>query len=95
MIENRFVSGETSFIDMSKNGTRVLMPGPARHHAEPALPIYAASTLGTSMTAPRSLPSHRILRRKQVRLVGHRIFQPTPEEPFNFEAPSRRPDHLG
>jgi phage terminase large subunit-like protein len=84
MIENRFVTSESSFVDMAKWDACV----------DPDLtPVFADKNLivdvgvdashkhdSTAIVATTALPD------KRVRLVTHRIFQPTPDEPLDFEA---------
>jgi phage terminase large subunit-like protein len=84
MIENRFVTSESSFVSMTSWDACV----------DPTLtPVFADKNLivdigvdastkhdSTAVVAVTPLPD------KRVRLVMHRIFQPTPDQPLDFEA---------
>jgi phage terminase large subunit-like protein len=84
MIENKFVTSESSFVSMTSWDACV----------DPALaPVFADKNLivdigvdasvkhdSTAIVATTALPD------KRVRLVTHRIFQPTPDQPLDFEA---------
>jgi phage terminase large subunit-like protein len=84
MIENRFVTSESSFVDMAKWDFCV-DPTLTPMFADKALIVDVgvdASTKhdSTAIVVTTALPD------KRVRLVTHRIFQPTPDEPLDFEA---------
>jgi phage terminase large subunit-like protein len=84
MIENRFTAGEDSFVSMEKWDVCV-DPNATPVFADKNLPIFIgvdASTKhdSTAIVAVTPLPD------KRVRLVMHRIFQPTPDAPLDFEA---------
>jgi phage terminase large subunit-like protein len=84
MIENRFVTSESSFVDMAAWDACV----------DPTLtPVFADRNLlvdigvdasvkhdSTAIVAVTPLPD------KRVRLVAHRVFQPTPDQPLDFES---------
>jgi phage terminase large subunit-like protein len=84
MIENRFVSAESSFVDMEKWDCCV----------DPTLtPVFADKNLLVDIGVDASVKHDSTaivattpLSDKRVRLVTHRIFQPTPDQPLDFEA---------
>jgi phage terminase large subunit-like protein len=84
MIENRFVTSESSFVSMEKWDLCVV-PTLTPVYSDKNLPVFIgvdASTKhdSTGLVAVTPLPD------KRVRLVTHRIFQPTPDQPLDFEA---------
>jgi phage terminase large subunit-like protein len=84
MIENRFVTSESSFVDMAKWDACV----------DPTLtPVFADKNLLVDIGVDASTKHDSTaivavtpLSDKRVRVVTHRIFQPTPDEPLDFEA---------
>ena len=84
MIENRFVTSESSFVDMTKWDACV----------DPTLtPVFADKNLIVDIGVDASVKHDSTaivavapLSDKRVRLVTHRIFQPTPDQPLDFEA---------
>ena len=84
MAENRFVTSESSFIDMAKWDACV---GDGGHTVNnPMLPVFVGidASFKHDSTAIVAVTFER--KTQQVRLVTHRIFQPSPNEPLNFEA---------
>jgi phage terminase large subunit-like protein len=85
MIENRFVSSESTFIDMAWWDACV---DPSAHPllADKALPVWIGvdASVKRDSTAIVACAWDRVANR--VRLVWHRIFQPTHAEPLDFEA---------
>jgi phage terminase large subunit-like protein len=84
MIENRFVTSESSFVDMVKWDACV-DPNATPVFADNNLPVFIGVDASvkhdsTAIVAVTPLPD------KRVRLVMHRIFQPTPDAPLDFEA---------
>jgi phage terminase large subunit-like protein len=84
MIENRFVTSESSFVDMAKWDACV-DPTLTPVYSDKNLPVHIgvdASTKhdSTAIVAVTPLPD------KRVRVVAHRVFQPTPDQPLDFEA---------
>jgi phage terminase large subunit-like protein len=85
MIENRFVTSESSFVAMSA-WDRCVDPSFNPEVASARLPVWVGvdasvkhdSTAICAVTWEKS--------RQQVRLVFHRVFQPSPNEPLDFEA---------
>src|SRR5262249_39169389 len=83
-IENRWVSTESPFVDMDWYDTcvdqnaRMIM-------RDQHLPVYVgidASTKHDSTAIVATTWDHSI---NKARVVWHRIFQPTPDRPLNFE----------
>jgi Phage Terminase len=89
MIENRWVSTESTFIDMAwfdqcvDANARMLV-------ADPRLEVFVGidASVKHDSTAIVAVAFDRAAR--VARLVWHRIFQPTPDEPLNFEATVER-----
>jgi phage terminase large subunit-like protein len=84
MIENRFTSGEDSFVSMEKWDLCV-DPTLTPVYSDKNLPVYIGVDASvkhdsTAIVATTPLPD------KRVRLVAHRVFQPSPTEPLDFEA---------
>ena len=85
MIENRFVSTESPFVDMAWFDSCV-DPNATMLAANPSLSIYVgidASTKHDSTAIVACAWDHAA---NKARLVWHRIFQPSPDEPLDFEA---------
>ncbi len=85
MIENRFVTTESSFVDMAK-WDRCVQPTWRPVIEDRTMYVWLGvdashkhdSTAIVAVTWDRAT--------KQVRLVFHRVFQPTPDKPLQFEA---------
>ena len=86
MIENRFVTSEVAFVDHGQRGTPASIPSMRRCWATRRCRSGSASTPASSTTAPRSFLAPGIRSAQRVRLITHRVFQPTPDEPLDFEA---------
>jgi len=84
MIENRFVSGETTFIDMSKWDACVV-PNLGAPVENRLLPIYCGVDASTKHDSTAIVAVTYDTTAKQVRLIGHRVFQPSPDDVLNFE----------
>jgi phage terminase large subunit-like protein len=82
--ENRFVTSESTFIDMS-NWDRCVQPnlGAVPHNA--LLPVWIGVDASVKHDSSAIVCVTYDTKAKLVRLVFHRIFQPTPEDPINFE----------
>jgi hypothetical protein len=83
MIENRFTAGEDSFIDMTRWDACV-DPNATPVFSDQRLTVDVGVDVGvrhdsTAITVVTPLPDGRI------RLLAHRIFQPTPNKPLDFE----------
>lgn len=89
MIENRFVTNEISFIEMSAWDECVdARLGHAASNRALSVWVGVDASIRHDSTAIVAVTCDR--NAQQVRLVTHRIFQPSPEEPLNFEATVER-----
>ena len=84
MIENRFVSTETSFIDM-RAWDRCVDPRLAPVARDRSLPVYVGVDASTKHDLTAIVAVHWDTKAQLVRLVYHRTFQPSPNEPLDFE----------
>ena len=89
MIENRFVTSESSFVDMRK-WDRCVDARLGQVLNDPALPVYIGvdASFKHDQTAIVAVTYDQAA--QQVRLVFHRIFQPSPDDPLDFEATIER-----
>jgi hypothetical protein len=85
MIENRFVTSESSFIDMDWWDTCV-DPAARPVAMNTALPVW----IGVDASVKRDSTAIAVVtfdrQAQRVVMVGHRIFQPSAKEPLDFEA---------
>ena len=83
MIENRWVTSEASFIPM-ESWDRCVNPA-LGHLPNSMIPIYVGvdGSLKHDLTA--IVACNFDSKNKLVRLATHRVFQPSPEEPLDFE----------
>jgi hypothetical protein len=89
MIENRFVTSETSFIDMAA-WDRCVVPSLSQAPTNRSLTVFVgvdASVKHDSTAIVAVTWDHKA---KAVRLCFHRVFQPSPNEPLDFEATIER-----
>ena len=82
MIENRFVASEETFIDMAwwdacTTGRPVM--------ADASMPVWAAVDASVKHDCTALLACTWDKETKRVRQVWHRIFQPSPDHPLDFE----------
>lgn len=85
MIENRFVSTESTFIDMAWWDACI----DAEMHPvleDPRLAVWVGLDASTKRDSTALVACAWNGETRKVRLIAHRIFQPTPEEPLDFEA---------
>ena len=84
MIENRFVSGESIFVDMDWWDACV-DPHATQVFANKSLPVWVGvdASVKHDSTAIVAVTWDKVA--NKVQLVSHRIFQPTTEEPLDFE----------
>jgi phage terminase large subunit-like protein len=84
MIENRFTSNEAAFIDMAEF-RKCIDPNLGPLAADKNLPVWAGvdASVKRDSTAIVAVTWDRNC--NKVRLVAHRIFQPSPKEPLDFE----------
>jgi phage terminase large subunit-like protein len=85
MIENRFVSSESTFVDPEWID-RCINPNLSPVMSDRQMPVYIGvdASVKKDSTAIAAVAYDR--KNNKVRLVAHRIFQPTSAEPLDFEA---------
>jgi phage terminase large subunit-like protein len=84
MIENRWVSGEESFVD-AEQWQRCIDPDARPVIADSALQVWLALDASVTSDFTAIVGTTWDQQSKQVRLVYHRIFQPTRANPIDFE----------
>jgi phage terminase large subunit-like protein len=89
MIENRFVTTESSFISLAA-WDRCVDPNLRPSFGERGLPVYAAVDASTKHDSTAIVVTHWDKKAQQVRLVFHRIYQPSPDQPLDFEGTIER-----
>ena len=89
MAENRFTSTEAAFIDMAKWDDCVDL-GLGHTPGNPTLPIWVGVDASTKHDSTAVVAVTWNKKSQQARLVTHRIFQPSPDQPLNFEATIER-----
>jgi phage terminase large subunit-like protein len=84
MIENRFTSNEAAFIDMAE-WRKCIDPNAGPLAADRTLPVWVGvdASVKRDSTAVVAVTWDR--GRNKVRLIAHRIFQPSTKEPLDFE----------
>ena len=85
MIENRFVGSEAAFVPMAA-WDRCVNPALGVSYANRGLPIYVGVDASVKHDSSAIVATSWDSKAQQVRLVFHRIFQPSPDDPLNFEA---------
>jgi hypothetical protein len=85
MVENRFVTSESAFVPMSAWDACV-DPRIGATIANRGLPIYVGVDASTKHDSSAVVATSWDERAQQVRLVFHRVFQPSPEQPLDFES---------
>jgi phage terminase large subunit-like protein len=85
MIENRFVTTESSFVDMA-DWDACVDPAVAPLVSDRALPIWIGVDASTKRDSTAVVAVTWDGEANKVRIVFHRIFQPSAKEPLNFEA---------
>src|SRR5262249_13314149 len=85
MIENRFVTTESSFIDLSAWDDCV-MPRLGAAPSDKGLPIYVGVDASVKHDSTAVVATAGGRKAPQGRLVFHRTFQPDPQRPLDFEA---------
>src|SRR5258708_4980213 len=83
MIENRFTTTEDTFIDMMWRHAR-LNPPPMPLFADRGMPVWVG--VDASVKRDSTAIVAVTVDRGKVRLLAHSIFQPSVEEPLDFEA---------
>jgi phage terminase large subunit-like protein len=86
LIENRFVSGESDFIDMEW-WDRCVNPSlsPILIDRRRTLPLWIGCDASTKKDSTAQVACTFEEKTQKVRLVWHRTFQPSPNDPLNFE----------
>jgi phage terminase large subunit-like protein len=84
MIENRFVSGESSFVPLEWWDTCV-QPELRSVITDRSLPVWVGVDASVRRDSTAIVAVTWDATAKRVRLVWHRIFQPSPDDPINFE----------
>lgn len=85
LVENRTVTSDSPFVDLEL-WDACINPGARPVVADKRLPVW----VGVDASVKRDSTAIAVCawdeRARQVRLVAHRVFQPSPEEPLDFEA---------
>jgi phage terminase large subunit-like protein len=81
MIENRFVSAQSAFVDMEAWDACVRLPGPL--HADEGLPVFVGVDASTKRDSTALVAV--AYQGQCVRLVAHKVFTPRPGDPIDFE----------
>ena len=89
MIENRFVTSESSFVEMAA-WDRCVDPRLGHVVNDPGLPIWVGVDASIKHDSTAIVAATWEQKAQRVRLVTHRVFQPSPDEPLDFEATIER-----
>ncbi len=84
MIEARFTSTESEFVPMAAWDACVL-PHIGHTLSDPTLPIWVGVDASVKHDSTAIVAVSFDAKAQQVKLVTHRIFQPAPDQPLNFE----------
>jgi phage terminase large subunit-like protein len=85
MIENRFVTTESSFVDM-EDWDACVDPTAAPLVSDRSLPVWVGVDASVKRDSTAIVAVTWDNEASKVRIVFHRVFQPSPKEPLNFEA---------
>jgi phage terminase large subunit-like protein len=85
MIQNEFVSSEASFVEMSA-WDRCVNPQLGTALNNPLLPVWVGVDASVKHDQSAIVGVSFDQKAQQARLCFHRVFQPTPAEPLDFEA---------
>jgi len=85
MIENRWVTSETTFVEMALWDACV-DPTLSPELRDPHLSIWLGVDASAKHDSTAIVACTYDVAAKKVRLVSHRIFQPSPDDPLDFEA---------
>lgn len=88
-IENRFVTTESPFVEMAWFDACVA-PAATMLAADPHLPVYVGIDASTKHDSTAIVACTWDRTSNKARLVWHRIFQPSPDNPLDFEATVER-----
>jgi phage terminase large subunit-like protein len=86
LIENRWVTSESPFIDMAWWDERCVDAGAAPVVIDPALPVWLGVDASTKRDSTAIVAVAWDRDPGKPRLVWHRVFQPSASEPLDFEA---------
>src|SRR5664280_102835 len=89
IIENRVVTTESPFVDMDWFDACV-DPAATMLAADPRLPVYVGIDASTKHDSTAIVACTWDRTSNKARLVWHRIFQPSPDDPLDFEATVER-----
>jgi phage terminase large subunit-like protein len=89
MIENRFVTTESSFVDM-EDWDACVDPAVTPLVADPALPVHVGLDASVKRDSTAIVAVTWDKAANKVRLVFHRVFQPSAKAPLDFEATVER-----
>jgi hypothetical protein len=89
MIENRFTSNEAAFIDMA-DWRKCINPNGGPLLADRSLPVWVGVDASVKRDSTAIVATTFDRDSNKVRLVTHRIFQPSAKEPLDFEATIER-----
>jgi len=86
---NEFTSGETGFIDMEQYD-RCVNPDLRARIVDPRLTVFIGVDASTKRDSTAIAVCAWNKETQRVEVVNHQIFQPTPQDPLNFEATIER-----
>lgn len=92
MIENRFVTNESSFVELA-SWDKCVHPQIGHTPSNRGLPIWVGVDASIKRDSTAIVATTWDRNTQQVRLVTHNVFQPNPDEPLNFEATVERVLH--
>ena len=92
MIENRFVTTESSFVEMTA-WDKCVDSRLGHAVSDRALSIWVGVDASVKRDSTAIVATTWDQKAQQVRLVTHRVFQPNPDEPLDFEATIERTLH--
>ena len=85
MIMNQFVTSESTFVDLASWDACVL-PALTPVHQDRQLPVWIGVDASTKRDTTALVACTFDKKTQCVRLVQHRVFTPSPDDPINFEA---------
>jgi phage terminase large subunit-like protein len=92
MVENRFVTTESSFVELEWWDACVDAAA-APVVADPSLPVWVGLDASTKRDSTAIVAVTWDVPTNKARLVFHRVFQPSPDEPLDFENTVERTVH--
>ena len=85
LIENRWVTAESDFVDMDW-WDQCVDPELSPALADPSVPVWVGVDASVKRDSTAVVAATFDQAARKVRLVWHRIFQPSPSDPLDFEA---------